>query len=85
MSSRHEQLLAITSALLGAYDPQRLFTAVAEHLRHIFPVETFGIAYYEHRTDTFARGMAMDAGGAIVSLEPSPRTGTALEAICAGG
>ena len=85
MNSRHEQLLAITSALLGAYDPQRLFTAVAGHLRSIFPVTTFGISYYDPRTDLFTRGVAMTADGSIVSLEPSPRSGTALESICAGG
>ena len=85
MNSRHDQLLAITSALLGAYDPQRLFTAVAGHLREVFPVDAFGIAYYDQRTDTFARGMAMAADGAILSLEPIPRTGSALEEICAAG
>ena len=85
MNSRHDQLLAITSALLGAYDPQRLFTAVAGHLREIFPVDAFGISYYDHRTDTFVRGMAMVAGGDILSLEPIPRTGAALEEICNAG
>lgn len=85
MSPRHEQLLAITSALLSAWDPQRLFTTVAEHLRALFPVDAFGIAYYDRRTDAFTRGMAMTAAGALQSIEPVPRTGTALEEICAHG
>jgi transcriptional regulator with GAF, ATPase, and Fis domain len=85
MIRQHETLLAITSALLGAYDPQRLFTAVAEHLRQVFPVDAFGISYYDHRTDSFTRGMVMTADGAIMSPEPSLRSGTALEAICNGG
>ena len=85
MNSRHEQLLAIASALLGAYDPQRLFTTVADHLRRLFPVEAFGISYYDHRTDTFMRGMALSPDGAMHSLEPIPRSGTPLEEICTTG
>jgi formate hydrogenlyase transcriptional activator len=85
MTTRHEQLLAITTALLGAYDPQRLFATVADHLRRLFPVEAFGISYYDHRTGTFMRGMAMAPGGEMHSLEPIPRSGTQLEEICANG
>ena len=85
MTTRHEELLAISNALLGAYDPQRLFATVAEHLRRLFPVEAFGISYYDHRTDAFTRGMAMAAGGAMHSLEPFPRSGSPLEEICTNG
>ena len=85
MTTRYEELLAITTALLGAYDPQRLFTTVAEHLRRLFPVEAFGISYYDHRTDTFNRGMAMASGGGMHSIEPFPRSGSPLESICANG
>ena len=80
-----DRLIDITNALVAEVEPGKLFAAVAEHLRALFPVRGVGIAFYNEQADLFERGLVMTDRGMIQSIEPLPRPGTLLEAVCSGG
>ncbi len=84
---RQEQgrLIDITNALVAEVEPGRLFAAVVEHLRALYPVRGVGIVFYAAEEGTFERGMVMTDRGTIQSIEPIPMKGTILEGVCAGG